>query len=64
MIDNYDAVQTLYKFMYKCLFKKDSAEYAWFNEWSAEGNKLSEDTNIVKLMAEFVMWGARRLFDD
>lgn len=64
MIDNYDAAQTVYRFMYRCMFKKDSAEYVWFNERSAEGNKLSEDTDIVKLMAEFVMWGARRFFDD
>ncbi|GEM_PF-6899944 len=36
----------------------------WLNERSAEGKELSEDTDIVKLMVEFVMWGARRFFDD
>lgn len=67
MADNYDsykAAQAVYTFMYRCMFKKDSAEYKWFNERSAEGRELSEDTNIVELMVEFVLWGARRLFDD
>lgn len=61
---NYEAAQFVYEFMYNCLFNKDSAEYKWFNERSAEGRELSEDTNIAKLMVEFVLWGARRLFDD
>lgn len=62
--DNYEAAQTVYQFMYRCMFKKDSAEYKWFNERATEGRELSEDTNIAKLMVEFVLWGARMLFDD
>lgn len=62
--DNYDAAQTVYTFMYNCMFNKGSAEYAWFSERSAEGKKISEDTNVLKLMAEYVMWGARRFLDD
>lgn len=62
--DNYDVAQVVYTFMYNCLLNKDSAEYEWFSERSAEGKKFSEDTNIVKLMAEYVTWGARRFFDD
>ncbi|HBB61465.1 MAG TPA: hypothetical protein DCZ61_06710 [Lachnospiraceae bacterium] len=58
--DTYDAAQTVYRFMYNCMFNKGSAEYVWFSERSAEGKKLSEDTNIEKLMVEYVMWGARR----
>jgi hypothetical protein len=60
--DTYDAAQTVYRFMYNCMFNKGSAEYAWFNDQHADGKNLSEDTNIVKLMTEFVMWGARRFF--
>ena len=65
MINNYspyEAAQFVYQFMYNCMFNKDSAEYVWFNERSAEGKELSEDTNILKLMAEYAMWGARRFF--
>lgn len=61
---SYEAAQTVYQFMYNCLFNKGSAEYVWLNERSAEGKKLSEDTDILKLMVEYVMWGARRFFDD
>ncbi len=63
MTDNYDsykAAQAVYTFMYRCMFKKDSAEYKWFNERLAEEKELDEDTNIAKLMVEFVLWGARR----
>lgn len=59
---SYEAAQMVYQFMYNCLFKKDSAEYVWFNEQHADGKNLSEDTNIVKLMAEYAVWGARRFF--
>lgn len=59
---SYEAAQMVYQFMYNCMFKKDSAEYVWFNERHADGKNLSEDTNVLKLMAEYVIWGARRFF--
>jgi hypothetical protein len=57
--DTYDAAQTVYTFMYNCLFNKGSAECEWFSERPAEGKKLSEDTKILELMIEYAICGAR-----
>lgn len=48
----------MYHGVYKGYF--DGSE--WYTQW-CYGCKLVKDTNVLKLMAEYAMWGARRFFE-